>query len=148
MAELNGKPINYLPEATSLSDADLFAVSHSGAANHIKWSNFKTAITNMFAPSNINASAFFGGSVTGIDSVSGRKSFSAVDAYITFNSSISSGSIATVASAYRPAHTVCFPLFSASSPYAPVGAMWIYTNGNVQIYYSARPGWAYANYLI
>lgn len=151
MADLSGKTINELPQATSLSDSDIIAVSQGGAAKHITWSSIKSAISSAFTTASINATGLFGGSVTGISSAVGKKSFNTVDAYITFNSSISSGNIATIVSAYRPAHDVCFPLFSASSSssYAPIGAMWIYSSsGTVQLSYSERPGWAYINYLI
>lgn len=147
MAELTGKTINELPQVTSLSDADLFPVSHSSAASRLTWSSFKTQIRNGFTTSSLDVSDLFGGSVTGISTVVGKKSFNTVDAYITF-SGISSGTIGTIASGYRPSHTVCFPLFASSSPYAPIGAMWIYSTGSVQLYFSSAPGYAYINYLV
>ena len=150
MAELTGKTISQLPNTSTLVGQDLFLVSSGGVSSKIAWESLKNQIESAFTTSNLDVNTMFGGSVTGIESIVGKKRFDAVDAYVTFNSSISSGIIGSLVSGYRPAHACCFPIFSASSPYGPLaGAVWVYPGGDVQLYYnSGTPGYAYLNYLV
>jgi hypothetical protein len=59
MADLTPKTINELTEATSLSDADLFAVSHSSASRRITWGNLKKSF-----PVNFDRGSISGGAST------------------------------------------------------------------------------------
>lgn len=49
MAELTGKPISDLTSTTTLTDADLFAVSSGGASRKLTWSALKTLIQALIA---------------------------------------------------------------------------------------------------
>lgn len=53
MAELTAKTINELPEASSLSDSDLFVVSSSGSSKKTLLSTIKSAISSAFFPLSI-----------------------------------------------------------------------------------------------
>lgn len=164
MAELTGKTISELPSATTLADADLFAVSAGGSSKKLPWANLKSAITGISAiataisdVSALKATTSFDTPGTLLSSYTsgltavGKKSYGIVSAYLTFGSTSPSngGSIGTVKTGYRPAHTVCVPVFGASSPYSPVGSLFIYADGTTGIYYAdGTPKYIYLNYQI
>lgn len=57
MAELAPKTINELPEASSLSDSDLFAISSGGTSKKTLWSTIKNAVSSFI---NYSSSGFYG----------------------------------------------------------------------------------------
>ena len=65
--------------------------------------------------------------------------------YIRFNNPPSSGNIvATLADNLRPASGyVISPIYSNSSPYAPIGSAWIDSTGKLTVYYSGTPLYAF-----
>ena len=65
------------------------------------------------------------------------------------NTGIASGAtIGTIIDGYRPAaNYAILPVYSNSSPYQPIGSLWIYNDGTMKIYFTGTPGYVFGTYI-
>lgn len=138
MANLTPKTINELPALTSMSDADLMAVSSSSAAKRITWANLRNSIINAVWPySSISAPLEDGISTEGTSVVNiqrcGKTAICTV--YVNVTSGLVAGQwtqIATVPAGYWPrfgVRTICLIALSGVED----GLLRVTTSGQVQV---------------
>ena len=134
--------------AATLSALQYVSQSLTSAQQNQALTNLGLA-SNLKAAASVAASTFFTTSPLSSGTYDIRKTGNTISFYAYFASAPSSG---TVRSGYRPCggtsgHYAVLPLFSKSSPYTPVGTMWINGSGAVTFYGASNGGYVSGSYV-
>lgn len=128
--------------AASLSAVSYASQSLTSAQQNQTLSNLGLT-SDLKAAASVSVANFFSTNPLSSATYDIRKSGKVVSFYAYFASAPSSG---TIKSGYRPCggtsgHYMILPLLSKSSPYTPVGSVWINGNGSVTFYGASNGGY-------
>lgn len=69
-----------------------------------------------------------------------------IDFYFDFSANSTANKTGYVNNVFKPKIMCCFPILSRTSPYLPIGSVWIYPDGRFLMYGSNNGGYIYGSY--